>query len=312
MDRERLDQLEQQCIQDRPPACTAACPVHVDARELAATASRRDLAAARTGVRAGRALPACHRSLLRRPVRGGVRARTGGRQHPHPRPGARGHGSRRRRGAGRAAGQTQPAGSCGGRGRRTEWSQRCARALAQGLRGGRLRGKRRRRRTCPRTRRGGAATGRARGRHRAGHRRRGAVRPLHFRRPGTAAWRCRPVRSGARRRRHLSGRGRRRGRCRRCPGLRRGRPGSHRRRPGHARHQQAWRLRGGQHAAPIVSLVADHLDSRRPPSGPVGRPAAPGRLPWRGARGPWRLWHRADRRPGRRGSRGADPASLAL
>ena len=47
MDRERLDQLEQQCIQDRPPACTAACPVHVDARELAAVASRRDFAAAR-------------------------------------------------------------------------------------------------------------------------------------------------------------------------------------------------------------------------------------------------------------------------
>lgn len=47
MDRERLQQLEEQCIQDRPPACTAACPVHVDARGLAAAAGRGDFAAAR-------------------------------------------------------------------------------------------------------------------------------------------------------------------------------------------------------------------------------------------------------------------------
>lgn len=47
MDQERLAQLERQCIQDRPPACTAACPVHVDARELNAAVARDDFAAAR-------------------------------------------------------------------------------------------------------------------------------------------------------------------------------------------------------------------------------------------------------------------------
>jgi glutamate synthase (NADPH) small chain len=47
MDRERLQQLEEQCIQDRPPACTAACPVHVDARALAAAAGRGDFGEAR-------------------------------------------------------------------------------------------------------------------------------------------------------------------------------------------------------------------------------------------------------------------------
>lgn len=47
MDRERLQQLEQQCIQNQPPACEAACPVHVAARALAAAAAAGDWDAAR-------------------------------------------------------------------------------------------------------------------------------------------------------------------------------------------------------------------------------------------------------------------------
>ncbi len=35
MDQKRLLRLEEQCIQNQPPACIAACPVHVDARALA-------------------------------------------------------------------------------------------------------------------------------------------------------------------------------------------------------------------------------------------------------------------------------------
>jgi NADPH-dependent glutamate synthase beta subunit-like oxidoreductase len=42
MDRERLQQLEEQCIQNQPPACETACPVHVGARALAAAAARGD------------------------------------------------------------------------------------------------------------------------------------------------------------------------------------------------------------------------------------------------------------------------------
>ena len=47
MDQKRLLQLEEQCIQNQPPACGAACPVHVDARELAAAAGRGDWTEAR-------------------------------------------------------------------------------------------------------------------------------------------------------------------------------------------------------------------------------------------------------------------------
>ncbi|HMK92732.1 MAG TPA: FAD-dependent oxidoreductase, partial [Thermoleophilia bacterium] len=36
MDQKRLLELEEQCIQNQPAACVAACPVHVDARALAA------------------------------------------------------------------------------------------------------------------------------------------------------------------------------------------------------------------------------------------------------------------------------------
>ena len=42
MDRDRLQQLEEQCIQNQPPACEAACPVHVAARTLLAAAARGD------------------------------------------------------------------------------------------------------------------------------------------------------------------------------------------------------------------------------------------------------------------------------
>lgn len=47
MDRERLLQLEAQCIQNQPAACDAACPVHVAARAMLAAASRGDWTAAR-------------------------------------------------------------------------------------------------------------------------------------------------------------------------------------------------------------------------------------------------------------------------
>ena len=42
MDRERLQQLEEQCIQNQPPACEAACPVHVAAKALSAAAAAGD------------------------------------------------------------------------------------------------------------------------------------------------------------------------------------------------------------------------------------------------------------------------------
>ncbi|RPI31644.1 MAG: hypothetical protein EHM52_01240, partial [Actinomycetota bacterium] len=47
MDRQRLHQLEEQCIQRQPAACVAACPVHVDARALAAAVGRADFTEAR-------------------------------------------------------------------------------------------------------------------------------------------------------------------------------------------------------------------------------------------------------------------------
>ena len=40
MDRDRLQQLEEQCIQNQPPACEAACPVHVAAKTMMAAAAR--------------------------------------------------------------------------------------------------------------------------------------------------------------------------------------------------------------------------------------------------------------------------------
>src|ERR1019366_488695 len=42
MDREQVKRWEAQCIQEQSPACTASCPVHVDARKLAECVSRRD------------------------------------------------------------------------------------------------------------------------------------------------------------------------------------------------------------------------------------------------------------------------------
>jgi glutamate synthase (NADPH/NADH) small chain len=42
MDREHVRRWEAQCIQEQAPACTAACPVHVDARKLVESVSRDD------------------------------------------------------------------------------------------------------------------------------------------------------------------------------------------------------------------------------------------------------------------------------
>lgn len=47
MDRQRLLELEAQCVQNQPAACVAACPVHVDVRELVAAARRGDWTTAR-------------------------------------------------------------------------------------------------------------------------------------------------------------------------------------------------------------------------------------------------------------------------
>jgi NADPH-dependent glutamate synthase beta subunit-like oxidoreductase len=46
MEQEELRKLEDQCIQEQPPGCTAACPIHVDSRAMAEHIARGDFAAA--------------------------------------------------------------------------------------------------------------------------------------------------------------------------------------------------------------------------------------------------------------------------
>ncbi len=46
MDQKELREQENRCIQEQPPACTASCPAHVDARGLAAELAMGDFAAA--------------------------------------------------------------------------------------------------------------------------------------------------------------------------------------------------------------------------------------------------------------------------
>lgn len=46
MDQNELRELENRCIQEQAPACTAACPVHVDVRGLAANLAKGDFSAA--------------------------------------------------------------------------------------------------------------------------------------------------------------------------------------------------------------------------------------------------------------------------
>ena len=46
MDGERVRQWEAQCIQEQLPACSAACPVHVDARKMAQSIAKGDFATA--------------------------------------------------------------------------------------------------------------------------------------------------------------------------------------------------------------------------------------------------------------------------
>jgi NADPH-dependent glutamate synthase beta subunit-like oxidoreductase len=57
MDKKALQKLENQCIQDQPPACAAACPLHVDARALAFHMGRKDWDAAWTLLRKTMPLP---------------------------------------------------------------------------------------------------------------------------------------------------------------------------------------------------------------------------------------------------------------
>lgn len=45
MDQKIMRELEAKCIQESPPGCTAACPVHVDARALVAAVQKEDFAA---------------------------------------------------------------------------------------------------------------------------------------------------------------------------------------------------------------------------------------------------------------------------
>jgi NADPH-dependent glutamate synthase beta subunit-like oxidoreductase len=44
MDRQKVQTLEAQCIEEQPPACTAGCPIHLDARALATKAGAGDFA----------------------------------------------------------------------------------------------------------------------------------------------------------------------------------------------------------------------------------------------------------------------------
>ncbi|NLL19435.1 MAG: NAD(P)-binding protein, partial [Clostridia bacterium] len=45
MDQKTMRELEAKCIQESPPGCTAACPVHVDARALIAAVQKEDFEA---------------------------------------------------------------------------------------------------------------------------------------------------------------------------------------------------------------------------------------------------------------------------
>ncbi|MFM8319571.1 MAG: pyridine nucleotide-disulfide oxidoreductase/dicluster-binding protein [Chloroflexota bacterium] len=55
MDQKQMRELENRCIQEHAPACTAACPIHVDARSMLAEAARGDFAAGLKALR--KALP---------------------------------------------------------------------------------------------------------------------------------------------------------------------------------------------------------------------------------------------------------------
>jgi NADPH-dependent glutamate synthase beta subunit-like oxidoreductase len=46
MDRQRVRDRENQCIQEQPPTCTAACPIHVDARGMIECMTRQDFSGA--------------------------------------------------------------------------------------------------------------------------------------------------------------------------------------------------------------------------------------------------------------------------
>ncbi|MGC7872017.1 pyridine nucleotide-disulfide oxidoreductase/dicluster-binding protein [Desulfosporosinus sp. SYSU MS00001] len=46
MEQDELKQLEDKCTQENPPACTAGCPIHVDARKLMSDIQKRDLKSA--------------------------------------------------------------------------------------------------------------------------------------------------------------------------------------------------------------------------------------------------------------------------
>ena len=46
MDRQRVRERENQCIQEQPPTCTAACPIHVDARGMIECIRKQDFSAA--------------------------------------------------------------------------------------------------------------------------------------------------------------------------------------------------------------------------------------------------------------------------
>ena len=43
MEQDELKRQEDKCTQENPPACTAGCPIHVDARKLMLDIKNQDL-----------------------------------------------------------------------------------------------------------------------------------------------------------------------------------------------------------------------------------------------------------------------------
>lgn len=79
MEKQRLRELEEKCIQDCAPPCTAACPVHVDVRGITGHIARGDFAAALKLLRKTLPFPAIIGSICDQPCRNACnRSRAGG------------------------------------------------------------------------------------------------------------------------------------------------------------------------------------------------------------------------------------------
>lgn len=73
MDQKQLRELENRCIQEHAPACTAACPIHVDARGMLAEASKGDFAAGLKLLRKALPLPGIISHICDQPCRPGCK-----------------------------------------------------------------------------------------------------------------------------------------------------------------------------------------------------------------------------------------------